>query len=82
MTIIKNSAKCTACGIEVESKHRHDFNTHWCEVEPTPGKEWIGGQLVPSGRVTFRFAVDGGKSYLKRCGTGFVETSETIDETV
>lgn len=26
--IIRNSAKCLACGDEIESRHRHDFR--WC----------------------------------------------------
>lgn len=25
MTIIRNSARCRLCGIEIESKHRHDY---------------------------------------------------------
>lgn len=74
--IIRNSAKCTACGVEIESKHGHDFAVHYCEVEPTAGKKWEGDKLVSSGETTWRFAVDGGKKYLRRCGTGFVETSE------
>jgi hypothetical protein len=58
--IIKNSAKCNACGVEIESKSRHHFNVHYCKKEP--GEDW-------------KFAVDGGKSYLRRCGTGYTETS-------
>ena len=75
MKIIRNSAKCTACGIEIESTHRHDFDAHFCKVEPTPGKKWEDGKLVPSGETTWRFAVDGGTSYLKRCGEGYEDTS-------
>jgi hypothetical protein len=84
MTIIRNSAKCTACGVEIESTHRHDFNVHICEVEPTPGKEWaeIDGKhvLIPSGKTTFRFGVDGGRAYLRRIGEGYIDTSEMKDE--
>lgn len=73
--ITRNSAKCTACHAEIESTHRHDFNVHYCTVEPTPGKKWEGDKLVPSGLPDWRFAVDGGKDYLRRCGTGFTDTS-------
>ena len=58
--IIKNSARCNDCGVEIESKSGHDFNVHYCEKEP--GEDW-------------KFAVDGGKSYLRRVGTGYTETS-------
>lgn len=75
MAIVRNSAKCTACNVEIESTHGHDFVVHYCKVEPTPGKKWEDGKLVPSGKTTWRFAVDGGRGYLKRCGTGFEETS-------
>jgi hypothetical protein len=81
MKIIRNSAKCTACGAEIESTHRHDFNVHYCKVEPTPEKKWVmvDGKHdhiaeVP-GETTWRFAVDGGTSYLKRCGGGYEDTS-------
>jgi hypothetical protein len=80
--IIRNSAKCTACGIEIESTHRHDFNVHYCKVEPTPGLKWVGDELVPSGELTWRFAVDGGKWYLKRCGarSSYEDTSVETEE--
>jgi hypothetical protein len=74
--IVKNSARCTACGIEIESKHRHDFAVHYCEVEQTMGKKWtLDNKLVPSGEITWRFAVDGGRAYIRRAGGGFEETS-------
>lgn len=76
MGITKNSAKCTACGVEIVSRHQHDFVVHTCKVEPTPGRKWVGNVLVPSGETTWRFAVDGGSAYLKRAGGGFVDTSE------
>lgn len=75
MTIIKNSAKCTACGVEIESKFGHDFNVHYCKVAPEPGKKWENGKLVPSGEETYRFGVDGGKWYIRRIGEGFTDTS-------
>ena len=84
MKITRNSAKCTACGEEIESKFGHDFSAHYCKVEPTPGLKWVGEgkdmKLVPSEETTWRFAVDGGKNYLRRLGTGFEDTS-IYDET-
>jgi len=62
--IIRNSAKCTACGAEIESTNRHDFKIHKCPVEPTD---------------CFRFGVDGGKDYIRRIGGGFEDTSEYGD---
>jgi len=81
--IIKNSAKCTACGVVVSSVHRHDFNPHYCDVASTPGMKWIGEgvdmELVPSGKTTYRFAVDGGTDYLRRVGTGYEDVSQYGD---
>lgn len=77
MTIIRNSAKCTACGTEIESTHGHDFNVHHCKVEPTPEKTWTDdNRLIETGGTTWRFAVDGGKNYIRRVGEGFQDTSE------
>lgn len=78
--ITKNSAKCTACGVEIESTHRHDFRGHYCEVEPQQAMTWdgegIGAKLVPvPGQTTFRFAVDGGTAYCRRVGSGYKDTS-------
>ena len=78
MKILRNSARCTACGVEIDSKTVHDFNVHYCKVEPTPEKEWKDGKIVlVPGETTWRFAVDGGKFYLKRCGdpTFYEDTS-------
>ncbi len=85
MTILRNSARCTACGVEIESTSGHDFRVHYCTVEPTPGSKWVGEgkdmQLVPSGETTWRFAVDGGKGYLRRCGNpSFYEDTSTYDK--
>lgn len=80
MIIIRNSAKCTACGVEIVSTHRHDFVVHYCTVEPTPGKKWVNDELVDSGETTWRFAVDGGYAYTKRCGDGFTDTSVIAEE--
>jgi hypothetical protein len=82
MTIIQNSAKCTACGEEIVSTHRHDFNAHYCKVQPTPGTKWVevGDKhvLVESGETTYRFAVDGGTAYIRRVGSGYEDTSYII----
>ena len=56
--IIKNSAKCNHCGVEIESKYRHDFNAHYCKKAPVPSEE----------HESWLFAVDGGSSYIRRCG--------------
>lgn len=82
MNITKNSAKCTACDVEIESTHRHDFRVHYCKVAPSAGMKWVMlwgtgvMKLVPSGEETFRFGVDGGKAYLRRLGSGYRDTSE------
>lgn len=31
--IIRNAAKCLACGVTVESKHRHDYKVCGCDNE-------------------------------------------------
>jgi hypothetical protein len=82
--LIRNAAKCTACGVVIESNHRHDFRVHYCLVEPTPGKKWDGdgvdAKLVPSGEETFRFAVDGGMAYVRRVGFGYEDCNEWSSE--
>ena len=82
MKCLRNSAKCTACGVEIESVHQHDFVVHYCDAEPTPKREWVDGELLTvGGQTTWRFAVDGGRSYyVRRCGEGFKDTS-IYDET-
>ncbi len=77
MTIIRNSAVCVYCKTEIESKHRHDFQTHTCDVHPEYERRWQGDELVyAEPKVqTYNFAVDGGKSYLRRLGEGFKDTS-------
>ncbi len=84
MKIIKNSARCTACGTEIISIHRHDFNVHYCEVQPKQAYKWdshnADAKLVPiPGETTWRFAVDGGKDYIRRAGGGFIDTSEYLE---
>lgn len=77
MAITRNSAKCATCGVEIVSAHRHDFNVHYCPQNQKAALEWKGDILVVKDppEVTWNFAVDGGKDYLKRCGTGWIETS-------
>jgi len=80
MKIIRNSAKCNACGDEIESVHRHDFKVHYCAVSPLEARIWVGDALVRNpDSFTWNFAVDGGKDYLKRCGEGYTDTSEVIE---
>lgn len=43
MSIIRNSARCHACGTEVESKHHYDFKECFC-----------GGVFVDGGRDYIR----------------------------
>lgn len=77
MTITKNSAKCVHCGVEIESKYRHDFVVHFCPLAPSPRKKWEGDKLVEvPGETDWNFAVDGGHAYLGRSGEGFIGTSE------
>lgn len=41
MSILRNSAKCKACGVEVVSTHRHDFRGHVCKG----GEFYVDGGL-------------------------------------
>jgi predicted phosphohydrolase len=83
--ILRNSARCDRCGIEIESKHRHDFKTHYCKLAQRIAQKWarIDGKEVlvdMPGEITWNFAVDGGKSYIRRCGGGYTDTSEFADQ--
>lgn len=73
--IIKNSAKCTACEEEIESTHRHDFKVHYCRTEPGALVWDEDSEGYKLDLETFRFAVDGGTAYIRRVGTGFMDTS-------
>jgi hypothetical protein len=66
MSIIRNSAKCNTCDVELESKHRHDFQVHTCPNKPHSSS---------SGTEDFDWGVDGGKAYIRRLGEGFTDTS-------
>jgi len=69
------------CGTEIESVNRHDFAVHYCAVKPAQKRAWVNNTLhdVP-GETTWSFAVDGGKSYIRRCGEGFKDTSEISEQ--
>jgi hypothetical protein len=82
MAIIRNSAKCATCGVEIVSTHRHDFDVHYCPQDPKARLEWKDDVLVVKepAEITWNFGVDGGNAYLRRCGTGWVETSEFTED--
>lgn len=81
--ILRNSAKCVHCDMEIVSKHRHDFAVHYCKVKPAQRRKWVDNVIVDvPGETTWSFAVDGGKDYLKRCGEGFFDTSSQSDTEV
>lgn len=49
--ILRNAAKCLACGVTVESKHRHDYQTCGCpnDVMVDGGFTYLrGGAVNPS----------------------------------
>lgn len=77
MTIIRNSAKCNTCDVELESTHRHDFKVHICPNSFVPLLRWEGDNLVEAvpRQATFNWGVDGGKAYVRRLGSGFTDTS-------
>jgi Zn-finger nucleic acid-binding protein len=86
--ITRNSVKCNTCDVEIESTHRNDFKVHYCPNNPSAAKEWYKDEAgVDRIRVkvpfeqTWNFAVDGGKSYFRRCGTGFTDTSTSLAHT-
>jgi hypothetical protein len=76
--ILRNSAKCAHCGIELESVHRHSFKTHVCSAAGKIAREYNHDlqEYVPAYPS---FSVDGGKDYIRRLFTreeDYVETSE------
>lgn len=83
--ILKNSAKCIECDEEIVSTHRHDFNVHFCKKKPRTATKWEGTGVderlveVP-GETTWSFGVDGGNAYIRRLGSGFIDTSIYSDE--
>lgn len=86
MTIIRNSAKCNTCDTELESVHRHDFRVHTCPNNPKTLRRWskdsAGNDILidVAGEITFNWGVDGGKSYLRRIGEGYTDTSECTEQ--
>lgn len=77
MKLVRNSAKCAHCGVELVSTHRHDFRTHVCSAAGKIAQEYNHDlkQYVPAYPS---FSVDGGREYARRVFTherDFVETS-------
>lgn len=73
--LIRNAIECIHCGLILQSTHRHDYRTHYCEkAPPVPERKWVdtpdgpyGQALVETG--TMRppmIMVDGGLAYLRR----------------
>ncbi len=76
MKILRNSAKCNTCEVELESRHGHDFRVHMCPNKPVPMRRWVDRKLIEvHGAVDFNWGVDGGKNYIRRIGEGFTDTS-------
>jgi len=75
--IIRNSAKCAHCGLELVSTHRHDFKEHICSAAGKVAQAYnYDLQMMLPAYPSF--SIDGGTSYLKRSFTrleDFVETS-------
>lgn len=75
--LVRNSAKCAHCDVELVSTHRHDFKGHECEAA---GKI---AQTFDHETATYvpcypRFWVDGGLEYVRRMFTrkeDYIETS-------
>ena len=63
--LIKNSARCKHCGVEIESKSRHDFRAHSCAAMDEAGFRRTGIRK-PDGFVYF--FVDGGHEYCRYGG--------------
>lgn len=51
--IIRNAAKCLACGVTIESKHRHDYVTCGCpnDAMVDGGKDYLRRGAVDWGQV-------------------------------
>jgi hypothetical protein len=80
--IVRNSAKCSTCDVELVSEHRHDLKVHSCPNNFKPALEWVmvdGKHSHLQERVprepTWNWAVDGGRAYVRRLGSGFTDTS-------
>lgn len=75
--IIRNSAKCAHCSIEIESVHRHDFKTHQCEAAGKVARTYNHEKQEYEPAYP-QFWVDGGRDYIRRMFTrleDFVDTS-------
>ena len=81
--IIRNSAKCNTCGVELESTSQHDLRLHTCPNKFVAARQWAkDGQLVEISprQAAFNWGVDGGQAYVRRFGSGFTDTSIYSEE--
>jgi hypothetical protein len=76
--ILRNSAKCAHCDVELVSTHHHDFKTHVCSV---PGKirQSYNHDLRRYVPAYPQFWVDGGRSYIRRM---FTSTADFVDTSI
>jgi hypothetical protein len=83
MSVIRNSAKCDTCDVELESSHVHDLRLHTCPNKFVAARQWVGDQLVEKypREAAFNWGVDGGHDYVRRLGSGFTDTSIYSEET-
>lgn len=76
--LVRNSAKCAHCEVQLVSTHRHDFKTHVCSAAGKVARSYNHHikKYVPDYPS---FSVDGGTAYVRRLFTreeDFVETSQ------
>ena len=78
MKILRNSAKCAHCGVEIESTHVHDFKTHECKAAGKIARKYNHKkqEYVPAYPL---FSVDGGRCYLRRL---YTRTEDMIDTSI
>lgn len=79
--IIRNSAKCAHCPVELVSTHRHDFKTHICSAAGKVAQSYNHDlkEYVPDYPS---FSVDGGTAYIRRTYTreeDYIETSRIAE---
>jgi hypothetical protein len=83
MKILRNSAKCAHCGVDIESTHVHDFKTHECKAAGLVARTFNHStQEYEPGYPSF--SVDGGRCYLRRLYTrkeDVIDTSIVEEET-
>lgn len=83
--ILRNAIECRYCGKVLESKYRHDYQSHTCLKGPVVGKvkEWKGDVLVDTDADQYPFmVVDGGLDYIRRSlpTEHFIDRSEYEEE--